>query len=162
MILLGFDIDEQSRSDAENSVKKLKEMATKALSAIGVAFSVSGVASFVKDCVSVASEVEEMQNKFDVVFQGMTDEVEAWAQSYSDAIGRNKNDIKTYLADQQNLLVGFGMTRQEGAELSKQMTTLALDLASFANLDETAAVNNMTKAVMGESEAAKADRKSVV
>lgn len=155
MIQLGFHIDEQSRSDAENSVKKLKEMATKALSAIGVAFSVSGVASFVKDCVSVASEVEEMQNKFDVVFQGMTDEVEAWAQSYADAIGRNKNDIKAYLADQQNLLVGFGMTRQEGAELSKQMTTLALDLASFANLDETAAVNNMTKAVMGEAEAAK-------
>ena len=155
MILLGFDIDEQSQNEAENSVKSLKDMATKALGAIGVAFSVAGAASFVKDCVSVASEVEEMQNKFDVVFQGMTDEVEAWAQSYSDAIGRNKNDIKTYLADQQNLLVGFGMTRQEGAELSKQMTTLALDLASFANLDETAAVNNMTKAVMGESEAAK-------
>lgn len=156
MILLGFDVDEQSQNEAENSVKNLKNMATKALGAIGVAFSVAGAASFVKDCVSVASEVEEMQNKFDVVFQGMTDEVEAWAQSYSDAIGRNKNDIKTYLADQQNLLVGFGMTRQEGAELSKQMTTLALDLASFANLDETAAVNNMTKAVMGESEAAKA------
>ena len=156
MILLGFDVDEQSQNEAENSVKNLKDMATKALGAIGVAFSVAGAASFVKDCVSVASEVEEMQNKFDVVFQGMTDEVEAWAQSYSDAIGRNKNDIKTYLADQQNLLVGFGMTRQEGAELSKQMTTLALDLASFANLDETAAVNNMTKAVMGESEAAKA------
>ena len=156
MILLGFDVDEQSQNEAENSVKNLKNMATKALGAIGVAFSVAGAASFIKDCVSVASEVEEMQNKFDVVFQGMTDEVEAWAQSYSDAIGRNKNDIKTYLADQQNLLVGFGMTRQEGAELSKQMTTLALDLASFANLDETAAVNNMTKAVMGESEAAKA------
>lgn len=156
MILLGFDVDEQSQNEAENSVKNLKNMATKALGAIGVAFSVAGAASFVKDCVSVASEVEEMQNKFDVVFQGMNDEVEAWAQSYSDAIGRNKNDIKTYLADQQNLLVGFGMTRQEGAELSKQMTTLALDLASFANLDETAAVNNMTKAVMGESEAAKA------
>ena len=156
MILLGFDIDEQSQNEAENSVKNLKDMATKALGAISVAFSVAGAASFVKDCVSVASEVEEMQNKFDVVFQGMTDEVEAWAQSYSDAIGRNKNDIKSYLADQQNLLVGFGMTRQEGTELSKQMTTLALDLASFANLDETAAVNNMTKAVMGESEAAKA------
>ena len=155
MILLGFDIDEQSQNEAENGVKNLKDMATKALGAIGVAFSVAGAASFVKDCVSVASEVEEMQNKFDVVFQGMTDEVEAWAQSYSDAIGRNKNDIKSYLADQQNLLVGFGMTRQEGAELSKQMTSLALDLASFANLDETAAVNNMTKAVMGESEAAK-------
>ena len=35
------------------------------------------------------------------------------------------------------------------------MTSLALDLASFGNMDETASVNAMTKAVMGESEAAK-------
>ena len=35
------------------------------------------------------------------------------------------------------------------------MTSLALDIASFANQDEDVAVNAMTKAVMGESEAAK-------
>lgn len=69
-----------------------------------------------------------MQNKFDVVFGETSDEVNQWAQDYSDAIGRNKDDIKAYLADQQNLLVGFGMTREAGAQLSEQMTTLALDL----------------------------------
>ena len=53
------------------------------------------------------------------------------------------------------MLVGFGMTRQAGAEMAEQMTSLALDLASFGNMDETASVNAMTKAVMGESEAAK-------
>ena len=95
------------------------------------------------------------RNKFDVVFGDMRNEVDKWAQEYSDAIGRNKNNIKTYLADQQNLLVGFGMTRQAGAEMAEQMTSLALDLASFGNMDETASVNAMTKAVMGESEAAK-------
>ena len=156
LIKLGFDIDEASRQDAEQGINSLKDMATKALGAIGIGLSIAGISSAIQDCVNLASEAEEMQNKFDVVFQGMTDEVEEWAQSYSDAIGRNANDIKTYLADQQNLLVGFGMTRQEGAELSKQMTTLALDLASFANLDEDSAVNNMTAAVMGETEAAKA------
>lgn len=155
-ISLGFQIDESSESEAEQGINKLKDLAQNALGAIGIGLSIAGISSAIKDCVSLSSEVEEMQNKFDVVFQGMTDEVEAWAQTYSDSIGRNKNDIKTYLADQQNLLVGFGMTRQEGAELSKQMTTLALDLASFANLDEASAVDNMTKAVMGESEAAKA------
>ena len=155
-ISLGFQIDESSESEAEQGINKLKNLAQNALGAIGIGLSIAGISSAIKDCVSLSSEVEEMQNKFDVVFQGMTDEVEAWAQTYSDSIGRNKNDIKTYLADQQNLLVGFGMTRQEGAELSKQMTTLALDLASFANLDEASAVDNMTKAVMGESEAAKA------
>lgn len=96
-----------------------------------------------------------MENKFNVVFGDMRDDVDKWAQDYSDAIGRNKNDIKTYLADQQNLLVGFGMTRQAGAEMAEQMTSLALDLASFGNMDETTSVNAMTKAVMGESEAAK-------
>ena len=154
-ILFGYKIDESSERKVEGSIKSLKSMASKALGAIGITLSVAGAKSAIDSFVEVASSVEEMQNKFDVVFGETGDEVNQWAQDYSDAIGRNKDDIKAYLADQQNLLVGFGMTREAGAQLSEQMTTLALDLASFGNLDETASVNNMTKAVMGESEAAK-------
>ena len=154
-ILFGYRVDRNSENQVEDSVKSLKSMAAKALGAIGLTLSISGIASGIKDCVALASEVEEMENKFDVVFGEIRDDVDKWAQDYSDAIGRNKNDIKTYLADQQNLLVGFGMTREAGAELSQQMTTLALDLASFGNIDETVAVDAMTKAIMGESEAAK-------
>ena len=127
----------------------------KLLGSIAVVFSIFQISGFAQECVAAASNVQEMQNKFDVVFDGINEEVEEWATNFADSVGRNKNTIKTYLADQQNLLVGFGMTREEGAKLSEEMTTLALDLASFANLDETMAVNNMTKAVMGESEAAK-------
>lgn len=155
-ILFGYEVDRASEDRVENSVQSLKNMASKALGAIGLTLSIAGISSAIKDCVSLASEVEEMENKFDVVFDNLRDDVDAWCQDYADAIGRNKNDLKTYLADQQNLLVGFGMTREAGAELSKQMTTLALDLASFANMDEDSAVNNMTKAVMGQSEAAQA------
>lgn len=154
-ILFGYKVDESSERKVEGSIKSLKSMASKVLGAVGITLSVAGIKSSVDGCVEVASSVEEMQNKFDVVFGDMRDEVNKWAQEYSDAIGRNKNDIKTYLADQQNLLVGFGMTRQAGAEMAEQMTSLALDLASFGNMDETASVNAMTKAVMGESEAAK-------
>lgn len=154
-ILFGYKVDESSERKVEGSIKSLKSMASKVLGAVGITLSVAGIKSAVDGCVEVASSVEEMQNKFDVVFGDMRDEVNKWAKEYSDAIGRNKDDIKTYLADQQNLLVGFGMTRQAGAEMAEQMTSLALDLASFGNMDETASVNAMTKAVMGESEAAK-------
>lgn len=154
-ILFGYKVDESSERKVEGSIKSLKSMASKVLGAVGITLSVAGIKSAVDGCVEVASSVEEMQNKFDVVFGNMRNEVDKWTQEYSDAIGRNKNDIKTYLADQQNLLVGFGMTRQAGAEMAEQMTSLALDLASFGNMDETASVNAMTKAVMGESEAAK-------
>lgn len=154
-ILFGYKVDQASEQKVEGSIKSLKSMASKVLGAVGITLSVAGIKSAVDGCVEVASSIEEMQNKFDVVFGDMRNEVDKWAQEYSDAIGRNKNDIKTYLADQQNLLVGFGMTRQAGAEMAEQMTSLALDLASFGNMDETASVNAMTKAVMGESEAAK-------
>lgn len=154
-ILFGYKVDQASEQKVEGSIKSLKSMASKVLGAVGITLSVAGIKSVIDGCVEVASSIEEMQNKFDVVFGDMRNEVDKWAQEYSDAIGRNKNDIKTYLADQQNLLVGFGMTRQAGAEMAEQMTSLALDLASFGNMDETASVNAMTKAVMGESEAAK-------
>lgn len=154
-ILFGYKVDQSSEQKVEGSIKSLKSMASKVLGAVGITLSVAGIKSAIDGCVEVASSIEEMQNKFDVVFGDMRDEVDKWAQEYSDAIGRNENDIKTYLADQQNLLVGFGMTRQAGAEMAEQMTSLALDLASFGNMDETASVNAMTKAVMGESEAAK-------
>ena len=154
-ILFGYKVDQSSEQKVEGSIKSLKSMASKVLGAVGITLSVAGIKSAIDGCVEVASSIEEMQNKFDVVFGDMRNEVDKWAQEYSDAIGRNKNGIKTYLADQQNLLVGFGMTRQAGAEMAEQMTSLALDLASFGNMDETASVNAMTKAVMGESEAAK-------
>lgn len=154
-ILFGYKVDQASEQKVEGSIKSLKSMASKVLGAVGITLSVAGIKNAIDGCVEVASSIEEMQNKFDVVFGDMRDEADKWAQEYSDAIGRNKNDIKTYLADQQNLLVGFGMTRQAGAEMAEQMTSLALDLASFGNMDETASVNAMTKAVMGESEAAK-------
>lgn len=154
-ILFGYKVDESSERKVEGSIKSLKSMASKVLGAVGITLSVAGAKKAIDGCVEVASSVEEMENKFNVVFGDMRDDVDKWAQDYSDAIGRNKNDIKTYLSDQQNLLVGFGMTRQAGAEMAEQMTSLALDLASFGNMDETASVNAMTKAVMGESEAAK-------
>lgn len=154
-VAFGFDVDRASQQQAENSIKGIKNMATKLLGKIAVVFSVAKLTSFAKDCVEAASNVEEMENKFNVVFGDMADEVDKWAEKFADSVGRNKNTIKTYLADQQNLLVGFGMTREEGSKLSEQMTTLALDIASFSNQDEDVAVNAMTKAVMGESEAAK-------
>ncbi len=40
-ILLGYDIDENSEQEAENSIKSLKSMATKMLGAIGIGFSLA-------------------------------------------------------------------------------------------------------------------------
>lgn len=155
VVAFGFEVDKTSESQAESAITSLKSTATKLLGSIAVVFSVQKLASFTASCVSAASDVEEMQNKFDVVFDGMTEEVEEWASTFADSIGRNSNTIKGYLADNQNLFVGMGMTRDAASEMSQELVTLALDLASFNNLDEDSAVSAMQKALMGETESAK-------
>ena len=92
---IGYTVDKASEQKAQSSIKGIEDLAKKALGFIGVSLSVAGATSFIKSCVSAASQVEEMQNKFDVVFQGINEEVDAWAENYADAINRNKNDIKT-------------------------------------------------------------------
>ena len=104
---IGFKTDQSSKGKAEGEIEGLASKTKKLLGAIGIGFSIKGAFEVNNACVSVSSEVEEMQNKFDVVFRGMTDDVEEWAQSYADAIGRNSNTIKGYLADSQNLFVYY-------------------------------------------------------
>ena len=90
---IGYTVDKASEQKAQSSIKGIENLAKKALGFIGVSLSVAGATSFIKSCVSAASQVEEMQNKFDVVFQGINEEVDAWAENYADAINRNNNDI---------------------------------------------------------------------
>ncbi len=155
VVSLGFKTDEASKKRVLDESQALKNSVKKALGAIGITVSLAGVIKFGRDAVQAASDVEQMEQKFNVVFQGISEEVDAWAENLANAIGRSKNSIKTYLADNQNLLVGFGMAREEAARLSEQMVKSAIDLASFSNINEDEAVDAMSKALMGETESAK-------
>lgn len=146
---------DDTTSKAEDSGDRVSSAFKMIGGAIATYLSVSKIKDFGQQCINMASDVEEMQNKFDVVFQGMEGDVSSWADTYAKSIGRNSNTIKGYLADNQNMFVGMGMTREAGAELSEQMVSLALDLASFNNLEEDQAVEALSKAIMGQSESAK-------
>ena len=119
------------------------------LKGIIVGVATGAVAMFVKNTVMAASEVEEMSSKFTAVFGDMEKEADAWAKSYSDAIGRNKNDIKGMIANQSDLMMGFGMTGEAALDLSQKMTSLAFDLGSFNNVADDEAVLKLQKSIMG-------------
>ena len=94
-VAFGFEVDRQSEAQAQSSIQGLKDMATRLLGSIAVVFSISQISGFAQECVAAASNVQEMQNKFDVVFDGINEEVEEWATNFADSVGRNKNTIKT-------------------------------------------------------------------
>ena len=105
--------------------------------------------------VNVASDAEEMQSKFDTVFKTTAAEVENWAKTVGNSIGRSSLDLKEAVSNSADLMIGMGMTEQKAGELSQKFIELAYDLGSFNNVSDETALEAMTKAMMGETEMAK-------
>jgi hypothetical protein len=119
---------------------------------IGVALTGIGVAA-----VKMASDAEETQNKFNVVFSSIKKDADDAAKNLAENFGLSSNAAKTLLSDTGDLLSGFGFTQEAALDVSKQVNELAVDLASFTNYAGGAegASAALTKALLGERESVK-------
>ena len=107
-----------------------------------------GVAS-----LSAASDAEEAAAKFDTVFGDQADTVRDWADETAANLNRSTFAIQEYAAGLQDTFVPLGVAREQAAELSQQVTELAIDLASFNNVAEPEVVAALTSALVGNHEA---------
>lgn len=105
--------------------------------------------------LSSASDVEEMRGKYGVTFAGMADDVDKWSESFSQSVGRSKYEIQESISNLADLQQGLGMTKEESFDLSSKIVELGTDLASFNNVNDSTAIEAISKAMMGEAESAK-------
>lgn len=103
--------------------------------------------------IKAASDAEEMTSKFNVVFGQSADEVARWAERLGDRVGRATQDIQAMASGVQDSFVPLGFARSEATELSKSLTTLAIDVASFNNAQDADVMRNFTSALVGNHEA---------
>lgn len=123
---------------------------------VATAFAVDKIKDFGVYALQSASDVEEMENKFNVVFKDMGASVDKWASDFANAIGRTKTEIKTGVSNLGDLLTGYGMTEKSASDLSQKVIELSYDLASFNNVQDADAIDRMTKGILGEHEGLKA------
>lgn len=158
------DFDKNIKS-TEKSTKKFGASLTKlgklAASAgvIGAVVAVGKAAFNVgKDLIAAASDAEETGNKFNVVFQDVADEAEAAGQRIQDEFKLSDRDTEAFLSQVGDITSGLGATADEALLAAETITSLGLDIDSFANLAGGAeqAVSALTSLFTGEREAAKA------
>lgn len=143
----GFD---KGINRTNESLKKIGKVAVVAGAAVATGLAVAG-----KKAIELGSDAEEMLNKYNVVFDGMTQDVDDWAENFSKKVGRSKFDVQKAVSNLGDLQQGLGMTKKESFELSSQIVELATDLASFNNVQDEQAIEAISKAMMGEAESAK-------
>ncbi|MEM8739469.1 MAG: hypothetical protein AAGG38_13480 [Planctomycetota bacterium] len=114
-----------------------------------------GAAALAKTLAGPASELEEVLNKFDVVFGDRAEAVKGFADQTARELGRSKIDIKAFLAEAQDLFVPLGFDAVAAEAMSKTITRLGVDLASFNNLADADVIRDLQSALTGSSEVMK-------
>jgi hypothetical protein len=99
--------------------------------------------------VKAASDMEEALAKFGTVFRSFAPDMLDWAMEYGKAVGRSRLQMVKWLSIFQDLFVPVGFARDEAAELSKGLLKLGIDLASFNNVADDQALDNLMSGLIG-------------
>lgn len=102
-----------------------------------------------------ASDMQETMSKFDTVFGSNAKSVKTWGDTYAAEVGRSKQQVADFLASSQDLFVPLGFDPRQAEALSKQVTELAVDLASFNNKLDVDTLRDLQAALTGSGEVMK-------
>jgi len=107
--------------------------------------------------VKFAIDAEETASKFGTVFRDVRDVADATAKNLVNNFGLATTKAQALLSSTGDLLKGFGATGEQALDLSGRVQELAVDLASYTNVQGGAdrASAALTSAMVGEREALK-------
>jgi len=120
--------------------------------AVGLGASVAG--AFVPS-IKAAADFENTLTKFDTVFADNAKTVREWGKNFGKEIGRSENQILSFLANTQDLLVPLGFERGDAENMSKQITKLSVDLAAFNGFADADSLRDLNSALTGSGEVMK-------
>jgi hypothetical protein len=102
--------------------------------------------------VKVAANFEEAISKFGFVFKGAKDSAKEWADGFAKQVGRSRLQIVEFMANSQALVMPIGFKDDQAVQMSKQLTQLAVDMASFNNMADADVLRDLHAALVGSSE----------
>lgn len=166
----GFEVDESKIAGVNKAVGEIKSKldgATGNLTAFANGLTSAGtklttfvtlpIAALGAVSVKAASDAEETKTKFQTVFKDIGESAATAAGDLRDNFGLARSSAQKLLGDTGDMLTGFGFTQQAALDLATDTNKLAVDLASFTNVQggSARASRALTKALLGERESVK-------
>lgn len=102
--------------------------------------------------VDNASNYEESLNLFTVTLGEYAEQADKWVKMFSDALYLDPNNVMKYMGSFNSLIKGLGTGSEKAYLMSKNLTQLTFDLASFKNLSFEEAFQKLQSGISGEIE----------
>ena len=153
----------QQIANVTNQVSNMEKKINKSLGNIknifgrvGKWIAALGIGKVIKDSIITAMDSIESDSMFDTVFGSLANDVRQWSEELQSTLGLNGYAIRENVATLYNMTQSMGLASNKALTLSKDMTLLAEDMASFYNISSDEAFNKIRSGLTGETEPLKA------
>jgi hypothetical protein len=156
IIKLGVDLSSLQK-DLQKSQKSFEAFGRK-MQAVGENLSTyltAPLAAFGVFSIKAAADLKDVESKFNLVFGNMADDTRKWADEFATSTNRAGGDLQKFLSGLQDTLVPMGAMPEAAQKMSKDLVSLAVDLASFNNMNDADVVRDLQAAITGSGEVMK-------
>lgn len=112
---------------------------------------IAGLAVLGKKAVDTASQLEEIQNVVDVVFGSMSSDIENFSTKIAGAFGESELEAKKFSSVFGSIFSSLGIASDKVLLMSKNMSALTGDMASFYNIPMDVAFEKIQSGLVGET-----------
>ena len=127
-------------------------LAIKGLKFSVIAYAFRKVASFLDYAITKAGEYQEDLNLFTVSMGEYAEEAYRYAQQVSEVMGIDPAEWMRNQGVFNTIISGFGVAADKAAFMSKNLTQLGYDIASFYNISFSDAMQKVQSGIAGELE----------
>ena len=146
-------------SKTNSTIAGLKKSADKSQSGITSAFKklkrgivALGIGKVIKDSIQLGMDAIESDNLFEVSLGNMADSVRDWSEEVGNALGLSATEMRKNVGTIYNMTTSMGLAEDNALKMSKGVTLLANDMASFYNLSTDEAFSKINAGLTGETE----------
>lgn len=151
------DVDEALEDLEDQAEKSAKRMKAIGDSMVGVGkkftlFLTAPILAAGGAAVKMAMDAVESRNLFEVSMGKMTQAAEKWSTHLSDRLGVNRYESQKIIGTFNVMLKSMGQNEDAAFDMSKGLSQLGYDMASFFNLEPEDAFMKLQSAIAGETE----------
>lgn len=114
------------------------------------------LALFGRAALKASADAQDLQGVVNITFGDMADDVNAWAKTTGDAMGRSTQTMQSSAVAFAEFFEDFAPSEEATASLSKTFATLTEDFAAFRNVSSDQASGVLLKGLAGSARGLKA------
>ena len=149
--------------NANKSIAGLQKSANKGTAGVSKAFKMLktgivalGIGKVIKDSITSGMDAIESDSLFETSLGASADAVRSWSDEVANTLGLSAVAMRKNTGVIYNMTSSMGVAEDSALKMSKGVSLLSEDMASFYNLDSTEAFNKLRAGLTGETEPLKA------